>query len=102
MSGSYNRKTDAPIRILNAFAHFEVLRFDDFELNIQSGELRKHGKTLRLQPQPAKVLSLLALQPGKLVRLILKPNKKSSLRRRWYPFRCIRQLSGTGTEGGLW
>ena len=47
--------------------HFEVLRFDEFELNIQSGELRKHGKVLRLQPQPAKVLSLLALQSGKLV-----------------------------------
>jgi TolB-like protein/Tfp pilus assembly protein PilF len=46
---------------------FEVLRFDRFELNVQSGELRKHGKVLRLQPQPAKVLSLLALQPGKLV-----------------------------------
>jgi TolB-like protein/Tfp pilus assembly protein PilF len=48
-------------------SHFEVLRFDEFELNIQSGELRKRGKVLRLQPQPAKVLSVLALQPGKLV-----------------------------------
>ena len=47
--------------------HFEVLRFDEFELNIQSGELRKHGKALRRQPQPAKVLSVLALQPGKLI-----------------------------------
>jgi len=47
--------------------HFEVLRFEEFELNIQSGELRKHGKVLRLQPQPAKVLSVLALQAGKLV-----------------------------------
>jgi TolB-like protein/Tfp pilus assembly protein PilF len=53
---------------LSIFAnHFEVLRFEEFELNIQSGELRKHGKVLRLQPQPAKVLSLLCLQPGKLV-----------------------------------
>jgi TolB-like protein/Tfp pilus assembly protein PilF len=47
--------------------HFEVLRFDEFELNVQSGELRKRGKVLRLQPQPAKVLSVLAMQPGKLV-----------------------------------
>jgi TolB-like protein/Tfp pilus assembly protein PilF len=47
--------------------HFAVLRFDEFELNIQSGELRKRGKVLRLQPQPAKVLSVLALQSGKLV-----------------------------------
>ena len=48
-------------------SHFDVLRFGDFELNIHSGELRKRGKVLRLQPQPAKVLSVLARQPGKLV-----------------------------------
>jgi TolB-like protein len=47
--------------------HSVVLRFDEFELNIQSGELRKRGKVLRLQPQPTKVLSVLALQAGKLV-----------------------------------
>ena len=49
--------------------HFAVLRFDEFELNIQSGELRKHGKVLRLQPQPANVVALsppaiLVLQHG--------------------------------------
>jgi DNA-binding winged helix-turn-helix (wHTH) protein len=48
-------------------SHFDVLRFGDFELNIHSGELRKRGRVLRLQPQPAKVLSVLARQPGKLV-----------------------------------
>jgi TolB-like protein len=48
-------------------SHSVVLRFDEFELNIQSGELRKRGKVLRLQPQPTKVLSLLAVQAGKLV-----------------------------------
>ena len=48
-------------------SHSVVLRFDEFELNIQSGELRKRGKVLRLQPQPTKVLSVLAVQAGKLV-----------------------------------
>jgi TolB-like protein/Tfp pilus assembly protein PilF len=52
---------------LSSPGHFEVLRFDEFEFNLTSGELRKRGKVLRLQPQPAKVLSLLALQAGKLV-----------------------------------
>ncbi len=47
--------------------HFGIVRFDDFELNVHSGELRKNGKLLRLQPQPAKVLSILALHAGKLV-----------------------------------
>jgi len=48
-------------------SHFDVVRFGDFELNLHSGELRKRGKALRLQPQPAKVLSVLARQAGKLV-----------------------------------
>ena len=48
-------------------SHSVVLRFDEFELNIQSGELRRRGKVLRLQPQPTKVLSVLAVQAGKLV-----------------------------------
>ena len=47
--------------------NFEVLRFEEFSLNIQTGELRKRGKVLRLQPQPAKVLAVLALHSGKLV-----------------------------------
>jgi TolB-like protein len=67
MDGLYNRKPDRAIPTLSSPGHLEVLRFDDFELNIQSGELRKHGKLLRLPPQPAKVLAVLALQAGKLV-----------------------------------
>jgi TolB-like protein/Tfp pilus assembly protein PilF len=47
--------------------HSVVLRFDEFELDVQSGELSKRGKALRLQPQPAKVLAVLAVQAGKLV-----------------------------------
>jgi hypothetical protein len=32
-----------------------VLRFDIFELEMRSGELRKHGAKLRLQGQPLQV-----------------------------------------------
>src|SRR6202023_1247686 len=34
-----------------------VLRFDDFELDVRAGELRKHGSKLRLQGQPLQVLA---------------------------------------------
>jgi TolB-like protein/DNA-binding winged helix-turn-helix (wHTH) protein/Tfp pilus assembly protein PilF len=44
-----------------------VFRFGPFELNLASGELRKSGITLKLRPQAAKVLVLLATQPGKMV-----------------------------------
>lgn len=45
-----------------------TLRFGAFELNVATGELRKSGITLRLRPQPAKVLVLLAARPGEIVR----------------------------------
>lgn len=43
------------------------VRFASFDLDIETGELRKHGKPLRLQPQPSKVLAALASRPGELV-----------------------------------
>jgi len=44
-----------------------LLRFGPFELDLSSGELHKSGIAMRLQPQPAKVLVLLASRPGQLV-----------------------------------
>ncbi len=44
-----------------------VLRFGVFELDLSKGELRKDGLLLRLQPQPYKVLALLASRAGDLV-----------------------------------
>jgi DNA-binding winged helix-turn-helix (wHTH) protein len=44
-----------------------TLRFGPFELDTRSGELRRNGTTVRLQPQPFKVLMLLAVRPGELV-----------------------------------
>jgi len=43
------------------------IRFSAFELDLETGELQKEGKSVRLQPQPCKVLATLASQPGKLV-----------------------------------
>ncbi|HEX4959404.1 MAG TPA: winged helix-turn-helix domain-containing protein [Thermoanaerobaculia bacterium] len=41
--------------------------FDDFELRADSGELFRYGVPVKLQPQPARVLELLALHAGEVV-----------------------------------
>src|ERR1700694_1214449 len=43
------------------------LRFGVFELDLKTGELRKSGRAVRLRPQAAKVLGILASRPGQLV-----------------------------------
>src|SRR5579863_2535225 len=43
------------------------IRFDAFELDAASGELRKAGILLRLQPQPFRVLLLLIERAGQVV-----------------------------------
>jgi eukaryotic-like serine/threonine-protein kinase len=45
----------------------QVSRFGPFELDLASGELRKAGISLKLHPQPFRVLTLLLEQPGKIV-----------------------------------
>ena len=47
--------------------HDAVVRFGPFELDPENGELRKHGRPIRLSPQPFKVLSVLVSRQGKLV-----------------------------------
>ncbi len=44
-----------------------ALRFGVFEMDLRSGELRRNGTVVRLQPQPFKVLALLADRPGEVV-----------------------------------
>jgi eukaryotic-like serine/threonine-protein kinase len=44
-----------------------ALRFGPFELDLRSGEMRRAGVLVRLQPQPFKVLALLAGRAGELV-----------------------------------
>ncbi len=43
------------------------IRFDPFELDLGTGELRRDGAPVRLQPQPARVLALLVARAGELV-----------------------------------
>jgi DNA-binding winged helix-turn-helix (wHTH) protein len=44
-----------------------VFRFAAFEVNIATGELRKHGIRLRIQDQPLRLLAMLLARPGELV-----------------------------------
>src|SRR5260370_12182056 len=43
------------------------LGFDDFELDVRSGELRKNGAQVKLQVQPFKVLAFLVSRAGQVV-----------------------------------
>jgi TolB-like protein/DNA-binding winged helix-turn-helix (wHTH) protein/Tfp pilus assembly protein PilF len=43
------------------------IRFDIFELELKSGELRRSGELVKLQPQPFKLLAFLAAQSGQVV-----------------------------------
>jgi TolB-like protein/DNA-binding winged helix-turn-helix (wHTH) protein len=45
----------------------EIVVFGDYELECRTGELRRGGTALKLQPQPTKVLSILASRPGEVV-----------------------------------
>jgi len=44
-----------------------VLRFGPFEFEVANGLLRKFGKPVQLQPQPAKILALLIAHPTKVI-----------------------------------
>ena len=44
-----------------------VGRFGPYQVNLTTGELRKHGIRLKLQDQPFQILALLLARPGKLV-----------------------------------
>ena len=45
----------------------KALRFGAFEMDLRAGELRRAGNLVRLQPQPFKVLALLACRAGEVV-----------------------------------
>ena len=45
-----------------------VVRFEDFELNLRTGELRRAGgDTVHLPEQPFQILALLLERPGEVV-----------------------------------
>src|SRR5467141_393158 len=44
-----------------------LVRFGSFEVDLQSGELRKSGQKLKLSGQPFQVLAILLEHPGEVV-----------------------------------
>ena len=54
-------------RSMPASPSLPMIRFSTFELNLQTGELRRQGQKLRLQQQPFQVLAALLEQPGDVV-----------------------------------
>ena len=56
----------------------KVVRFETFELNLKTGELRKGGVRIRLQEQSFQILAALLDRPGKLV-------TREALRERLWP-----------------
>ncbi|HEY3159056.1 MAG TPA: hypothetical protein VGJ78_08875, partial [Vicinamibacterales bacterium] len=44
-----------------------VARFGVFELDVRTGELRKHGSKIRLQGKPLQILQILIEKPGEIV-----------------------------------
>jgi TolB-like protein/Flp pilus assembly protein TadD len=55
-----------------------VIRFSVFEVDLRSGELRKHGVKIKLQDQPFKILQMLLRRPGEVV-------TREELRQRIWP-----------------
>ncbi len=47
--------------------HRPVARFEDFEVHLETGEVWKAGRALKVQDQPFKVLSALLERPGQIV-----------------------------------
>lgn len=45
----------------------QVIRFGAFEVDLRTGELRKHGLRIKLQDQPFQILAMLLDYPGQLV-----------------------------------
>lgn len=44
-----------------------IHRFGTFDFDAESGELRKNGRVVALEPQPARALARLLLRPGDIV-----------------------------------
>ena len=44
-----------------------VYRFGLFEFDAAAGELRKQGRLVKIEPQPARALALLVAHPGEVI-----------------------------------
>jgi DNA-binding winged helix-turn-helix (wHTH) protein len=52
---------------LDTLTKARLLRFGAFELDLEAERLLKNGRSVRLQPQPFRLLCLLAGQPSRIV-----------------------------------
>ena len=55
-----------------------VVRFESFEVNLRTGELRKEGERIKLPEQSFQVLAMLVAKPGELI-------TRSEIRKRLWP-----------------
>src|ERR1051326_3450074 len=44
-----------------------IIRFGPYEVDLRTGELRKHGLRIKLQDQPFQILAMLLDRPGELI-----------------------------------
>lgn len=66
-SGSLKTFQSPSVDSANTTSRGPILRFGPFELDIEAEQLLKSGRIVRLQPQPFKLLRLLAGLSGRLV-----------------------------------
>ncbi|HEU4939892.1 MAG TPA: winged helix-turn-helix domain-containing protein [Vicinamibacterales bacterium] len=59
-----------------------LVRFDCYEVDVAAGQLRKHGRRVRLRDQPWQVLAMLLEHPGEVV-------AREDLQRRLWPHDVI-------------
>ena len=59
-----------------------LVRFDGYEVDLAAGQLRKHGRRIRLRDQPWQVLAMLLEHPGEVV-------SREDLQRRLWPHDVI-------------
>ncbi len=61
-----------------------IARFEDFEVRLETGEVWKAGRLIKVQDQPFKVLAALLERPGQIVtreelRQLIWPEKASGI-----------------------
>ena len=52
---------------MSATSSSRIIRFSVFEVNLQTGELRRRGQKVKLQEQPFQVLCMLVERPGEVI-----------------------------------
>jgi eukaryotic-like serine/threonine-protein kinase len=67
LNGSFASVVLYSVTVLKSDAQSGIFQFGAFEVDLTSGELRKHGIRLQLQEQPFRILTALLERPGEIV-----------------------------------